>query len=74
MNVYYNTLRVYGLCLFTDLELNSANMLDVYRSDSQKSDSSTTRPRVSFNRDVRIKKIGRYFYTQRRYTNPYENI
>eukprot|EP00102_Acyrthosiphon_pisum_P007439 XP_003242415.1 PREDICTED: uncharacterized protein LOC100572493 isoform X2 [Acyrthosiphon pisum] len=40
-----------------DPELTSANMLDVYRSDSQKSDSSQ-RPRVSFNRDVRIKKIG----------------
>ncbi|XP_025418014.1 uncharacterized protein LOC112688840 [Sipha flava] len=41
-----------------DLELKPvANMLDVYRSDSQKSDSSQ-RPRVSFNRDVRIKKIG----------------
>ncbi|XP_026806858.1 uncharacterized protein LOC113549659 [Rhopalosiphum maidis] len=40
-----------------DPELNSPNMLDVYRSDSQKSDSSQ-RPRVSFNRDVRIKKIG----------------
>ncbi|XP_050055211.1 uncharacterized protein LOC114120300 [Aphis gossypii] len=40
-----------------DPELNSTNMLDVYRSDSQKSDSSQ-RPRVSFNRDVRIKKIG----------------
>ncbi|RZF32818.1 hypothetical protein LSTR_LSTR011464 [Laodelphax striatellus] len=33
-------------------------MPDVSRSDSQRSDSSQ-RPRVSFNRDVRIKRIGR---------------
>jgi hypothetical protein len=32
-------------------------MPDVSRSDSQRSDSS--RPRVSFNRDVRVKRIGK---------------
>lgn len=42
-------------------EIPIAGMPDVTRSDSQRSDASL-KPRVSFNRDVHVKRIGRKIY------------
>lgn len=67
-------------------EISIAEMPDVTRSDSQRSDTSL-KPRVSFNRDVHVKRIGtknymfyhvskmiNQLYTKTKYTNKGHNV